>query len=167
MMTTLLLMLPLWPPDVFSHMTCEYFEYPYAFITDTDSTPGGGGYGQNIADSGSTGDEKSKNPADLVSGTVSDMWYNGELSHFLPSYYGQPDPEMSDFENWGHFSQVVWKGTTTVGCASQFCASGDGSIFTGDYSGWFTVCNYGPAGNVGGGYAANVGTLKGNPTVSV
>ena len=46
---------------------------------------------------------------------------------------------MEDFENWGHFTQVVWKGTGSVGCASQFCPQG--TIFQ-EFGGWFTVCNY-------------------------
>jgi hypothetical protein len=45
---------------------------------------------------------------------------------------------MTYFESWGHFSQVVWKGSMTVGCASQFCAAG--TIFAG-FESWFTVCN--------------------------
>jgi hypothetical protein len=74
---------------------------------------------------------------------ITDMWYNGEVNSFLPSYYGQANPDPNTFEKWGHFSQVVWNGTTSIGCASVLCP--DGSIFQG-FQTWFTVCNYYPAG---------------------
>ncbi|MCE9579024.1 MAG: hypothetical protein K8W52_38220 [Deltaproteobacteria bacterium] len=45
----------------------------------------------------------------------------------------------------GHFTQVVWKDTTQVGCGSATCNGMD-----------VWVCNYDPAGNVGGGYGENV-----------
>lgn len=45
----------------------------------------------------------------------------------------------------GHFTQVVWKGTERVGCATRECDGLD-----------LWVCNYDPAGNVRGGYQANV-----------
>ena len=44
----------------------------------------------------------------------------------------------------GHYTQVVWRSTTSVGCAIQRCATG--SPFGG--STWFfAVCNYVPPGN--------------------
>ena len=45
----------------------------------------------------------------------------------------------------GHFTQVVWRGTTQVGCGSATC---NGMAV------W--VCNYDPPGNVQGRYADNV-----------
>jgi hypothetical protein len=74
---------------------------------------------------------------------ITNMWYNGEVNNWLPSYYGEASPDMSNFESWGHFSQVVWSGSTGIGCASVLCA--DGTIFAG-YQTWFTVCNYYNAG---------------------
>jgi Cysteine-rich secretory protein family len=52
---------------------------------------------------------------------------------------------MSNFENWGHFTQLVWQATTSVGCASHPCSSVvvDGQTYTNTQ---FTVCNYSPAG---------------------
>lgn len=122
-----------------------------------DTAIGGGGYGQNLAQNGGSNLGSDKDPKDLVPGVISNMWYNGELPLFRDEYYGQAQPDMSDFMSWGHFSQVVWKGTTTVGCSTQFCSSS---------SMWLTACNYGAAGNMGGAYAANVGKPLGNPTVS-
>lgn len=99
--------------------------------------------------------EKDKDPSVLVSGVVSNMWYNGELGLFPTSEYGEANPDMSNFSGWGHFSQVVWKGTTQVGCATVYCATGT-PMFPSRTSGWYTVCNYKQAGNMGGAYGTNV-----------
>jgi len=111
--------------------------------TDTNRTVGGSGYGQNIAAYGSSGDVASISPSIMLATSITAQWYYGEVDNFLPSYYGEATPDMTYFESWGHFSQVVWKGSTTVGCASQFCAAG--TIFVG-FESWFTVCNYVPPG---------------------
>jgi len=48
---------------------------------------------------------------------------------------------MSNFEAWGHFSQVVWVASTTIGCATQQCPNGVSGA--GDnVPPYFTVCNY-------------------------
>lgn len=49
----------------------------------------------------------------------------------------------------GHYTQVVWRTTTEVGCALRECTTG--SPFGGDFSTWtLVVCNYDPPGNSGG-----------------
>lgn len=45
----------------------------------------------------------------------------------------------------GHFTQVVWRGSRELGCASAQCNGGD-----------LWVCNYDPPGNVRGQYRENV-----------
>ncbi len=50
-----------------------------------------------------------------------------------------------NFDKYGHFTQVVWKNTTKIGCAS------------GQYG---TVCNYSPWGNWPNAFAANVKQKK-------
>ncbi|TFK76928.1 PR-1-like protein [Pluteus cervinus] len=63
------------------------------------------------------------------------------------SEYDPNDPQAS------HFTQVVWKGTTSVGCAVQSC---DG-IFDPQFGkARFYVCEYSPPGNVIGQFADNV-----------
>lgn len=92
---------------------------------------------------------------------ISDMWYNAEIDLYPNSYGSEPD--MANFEAWGHYSQVVWKGTQTTGCAVQKCAAGTMETSMDAY---FCVCNYSPAGNVATEYAANVGKPLGDATVS-
>jgi len=118
---------------------------------------GGGNYGQNIA---------AGTPKTGISDVITDEFYNGEVNNFLKSYYGKANPDMSNFENWGHFSQVVWAGSKQVGCAVQDCTSKGGiSGLPADFPPYFTVCNYYPAGNVGGEYATNIKKPKNNKTV--
>ena len=54
---------------------------------------------------------------------------------------------MSQFEHWGHYSQMMWQSTDSVGCAIQYCAEGLGNSDVG-ISPWFLVCNYWPAGKL-------------------
>ncbi|PRP83607.1 scp-like family protein [Planoprotostelium fungivorum] len=48
----------------------------------------------------------------------------------------------------GHFTQVVWRSTTAVGCGWAACTTG--SPFTGFPNWKFVVCDYSPAGNYNG-----------------
>ncbi|KXT17446.1 hypothetical protein AC579_5695 [Pseudocercospora musae] len=111
----------------------------------------GGGYGQNLA-AGTTEDE--------IGDAITDMWYNGEVGYYANDY-GQADPDMSNFENWGHFSQMVWKATEKVGCATQSCPGG---VQNAPGIDTLTVCNYSPVGNVAGQYGDNIGSPRGMPS---
>lgn len=135
---------------------------------------GGGGYGQNIAAGvDSTG----------VNRVITDMFYNGEVNYYN-GLYGEASPDMSNFEHWGHFSQIVWKSTTEVGCATQHCPGGLANTGS-NVPPYFTVCNYKspgtfisihqqlvhmtdihPTGNMGGQYGNNVGRPLGHPTIT-
>ncbi|MBI5517344.1 MAG: hypothetical protein HY909_26460 [Deltaproteobacteria bacterium] len=66
-----------------------------------------------------------------------EAWYSevGQYNYGRPGFSGST----------GHFTQVVWRATTSVGCASATCS---GSIL------W--VCQYSPAGNMAGQFPANV-----------
>lgn len=110
-----------------------------------------GSYGQNIAAGVSP---------ERVSEAITSMFYNNEEPYF--TYYGEANP-TANFESWGHFSQLVWKGTTGVGCATVHCPGGIAEAE--GTSPYFTVCNYSPAGNWGGEYAQNIGSPLGHPTV--
>lgn len=84
---------------------------------------------------------------------ITNLMYNDEIE-FFPTPYGASDPSMADFDKWGHFSQIVWKATTHVGCATVTCNNLGNADSSSPLP--FTVCNYSPVGNVGGEYGANV-----------
>lgn len=89
-----------------------------------------GTLGINIA-GGSYGIPKVKpNPSDMITG----LWYNSEMENFPE--YGVASPPMGNFENWGHFTQVVWPGSHQIGCGLTDCGNK-----------WFGLCLYKPAGN--------------------
>ena len=76
--------------------------------------------------------------------SITDLWYNSEMPSYAP-YYGQAQPGGSNFNNvfgsFGHFTQVVWKGTTQVGCYTYTCPNGISGV-GGNVPPYLTVCNY-------------------------
>jgi uncharacterized protein YkwD len=85
-------------------------------------------YGENLA----AGSDGALDPDGVVG-----MWY-GEIDKY--------DFRRGGFSmETGHFTQVVWRGTSHVGCGTSRC---NGMTI------W--VCNYDPAGNVEGEYKDNV-----------
>ncbi|XXH02267.1 hypothetical protein Hte_008636 [Hypoxylon texense] len=117
-----------------------------------DMDQGDKGYGQNLAAWGSSANAKDLGTVGALKMAITGFWYNGEFSKYLPEYYGPAGPDMSTFEEWGHFSQMLWKDSIEIGCVSQFCEAG--TIYKIDS--WFTVCNYAAQGNMGGAYPTNV-----------
>lgn len=101
----------------------------------------------------SSGDVQATGTDVFIGRTISEMWYNGEVGIFPSSEYGKASPNMGLFHEWGHYTQVVWAATTSVGCAVQYCPPGTMAEGMGAY---FSVCNYLPAGNVPGAYNTNV-----------
>lgn len=108
---------------------------------------------------------------------ITDLMYNNEMVQY-PGY--NSEPSMSNFEAWGHFSQIVWKDTQRVGCYTTLCSTlkNVGS----NVNPYLTVCNYRPqgehseipvpetsanslVGNFGGQYMANVLKPLGQPSV--
>jgi uncharacterized protein YkwD len=87
------------------------------------------GYGENLA--------QATDPS--VTAMIND-WY---------SEIGMYDFASGTGDGTGHFTQVVWKSTTQVGCGLAQCT--DGAML---------VCNYSPAGNMDGGYVENVPPRK-------
>ncbi|GAD95040.1 SCP-like extracellular protein [Paecilomyces variotii No. 5] len=105
---------------------------------------GGGGYGQNIGYG---------IPASDIGKMITNLMYNDEFDYFN-NLYGEANPDMTNFEKWGHFSQIVWKGTKQVGCYTKVCSSLQNVDSDGPLP--FTVCNYSPAGNFEGEYNTNI-----------
>ncbi|GAA5802091.1 hypothetical protein HPULCUR_007551 [Helicostylum pulchrum] len=72
--------------------------------------------------------------------SVIDAWYNevSDYNYNSGSSFGGVT---------GHFTQVVWKGTTEIGCAATYCDN---------LGGFYYVCDYNPPGNYYGEYTANV-----------
>lgn len=97
-------------------------------------TINGGDYGQNIGYGTSSDD---------VAVMISNLMYNNEMGYF-ENLYGEATPSMALFEKWGHFSQIVWSGSTHVGCATVKCPSLGNVDSTSAVP--FTVCNYSPPG---------------------
>lgn len=106
-----------------------------------DLSEGDGNYGQNIAMYASS-DENALDENTAVAQAITTMWYNGELDLY-PGYGSEPS--MSNFDAWGHFSQIVWAEQSVVGCAVQKCAPG---TMEAGMTAWYTVCNYYPAGKL-------------------
>jgi uncharacterized protein YkwD len=104
----------------------ELASYAQAYADKYDCsgtlTHSGGKYGENLG-------------LGYTTTGVVDAWYDEK------SYYNPSSPAAS------HFTQVVWKSTTKLGCAKITCDN---------IWGQYTICSYDPAGNVGGQYAANV-----------
>ncbi|PPJ58295.1 hypothetical protein CBER1_07285 [Cercospora berteroae] len=99
----------------------------------------GGEYGQNIA---------AGVPWQGVSFVISDLWYNNEVSYYS-RLYGIPDPTFD--KKWGHFTQMVWKRTTHVGCYTQHCPNGvENAPGTYDYTEMFEASMRRTLGSQGG-----------------
>lgn len=81
---------------------------------------------------------------------MTEGFYNPEAPQY--TYYGREptDQELeATLHAWGHFSQMVWVGTATVGCYTTDCSNYPGQL--GKINNplirpIFTVCNYGPPG---------------------
>ena len=89
------------------------------------------GYGENLYMSWGSGQLESPNCANVVK-----AWYD-ERSMYK-GYFSK---------GVGHYTQVVWKSTTSLGCATS------GRSRSGNY---YVVCNYHPPGNVIGQFDTNV-----------
>lgn len=85
----------------------------------------GGPYGENIAIGYDTID------------AAQDAWYNEEdLYDYAAGQFG---------ESTGHFTQMVWKGSNEIGCATVDCSGRT-----------FLACEYYPRGNIIGEFTENV-----------
>lgn len=79
----------------------------------------------------------------MVKSAIDDQWYSEEKN--FEGLYNQssPAPATDSSKQYLSFTQVVWKNSKTLGCASYFCDKG---TLNPDLAGWVTVCNYYPPG---------------------
>ncbi|KAJ5180665.1 hypothetical protein N7492_003875 [Penicillium capsulatum] len=110
----------------------------YSHNTQLESDKGG--YGQNIGYGYTEAD---------VGKMLTNSMYNDE---FEPCPFGDRNATTAqeNFHEWGHISQMLWKATTHVGCATVQCDSLKNADTNGQPKGQpisYTVCNYSPAGN--------------------
>ncbi|WVR08172.1 hypothetical protein IAU60_005218 [Kwoniella sp. DSM 27419] len=81
-----------------------------------------------------------------------------DVTKAFNSWAAEADQYNPSNPTYSHFTQVVWKATTEIGCAVQTCP--DGSLFSTGQSALLVFCEYNPPGNYNGQYAQNVGTKK-------
>ncbi|NOU32216.1 MAG: Fis family transcriptional regulator, partial [Polyangiaceae bacterium] len=93
---------------------------------------GRGNRGENIYASGGSG---SSTPQKVVGSWASEK-----------SNYNYANNRCSGV--CGHYTQVVWAKTTTLGCAVQKCTGPGGPFGSGPWEFW--VCDYSPPGNFNG-----------------
>jgi len=86
-------------------------------------------------------------------------WYNNELDTYVAKTGGMSTNPV-DTSGILHFSQIVWKDTTQVGCAALQCSEGTG-LNPDDVwpTAWAVVCAYSTAGNCLGNACADDGFL--------
>lgn len=97
--------------------------------------------------------EHNPNRGDNFPGTVGENLYAATFQPGARAVVSSWAGEVSeyDYDNnscsgvCGHYTQIVWRNTTEVGCAIHQCNSFNGGI--GFSSGYIVVCNYTPAGN--------------------
>jgi hypothetical protein len=100
-----------------------------------DAELGALGMGQNIFAVGSTSAAVSAAPADVVGSWVSEA-----------SSYHYDTNTCDAGKVCGHYTAVVWRSTTSVGCGHTVCHAN--SPFGAGFPHWdYWVCNYAPPGN--------------------
>lgn len=116
-------------PMVWNQTIADYAtDYLNERVTDTQCLfeHSGGPYGENLALGYSTNDDAMY------------AWYHENI------YYNYAAGQFG--ENTGHFTQMVWNASTSVGCANKSCTDGRS----------YLVCEYWPRGNYIGRFQENV-----------
>lgn len=97
----------------------------------------GSGYGENLA--AASGD-KPDNAGDPIT-----LWHKEEQ-----------ELGASAYTNYNHFTQLIWKDSTKLGCAIKTCGPHQQVGFDWSDNSYIFVCEYDPAGNVQGYFDANL-----------
>jgi uncharacterized protein YkwD len=91
-----------------------------------------GGYGQNLYASTARSASAAPTPQSVVDSWVSEV-----------AYYDYATNSCTDV--CGHYTQVVWRNSTLLGCGITYCTTG--SPFSSSATWYNVVCDYSPAGN--------------------
>ena len=99
--------------------------------------PNRGPYGENIA---AHWFSQPQPPPPTAQSVVTTLWASEAVD------YNYATNTCAAGKVCGHYTQIVWRSTTGVGCAMQYCTvnSPGGAAFPNWY---FTVCDYSPPGN--------------------
>ncbi|KAK7538269.1 CAP domain-containing protein [Phyllosticta citribraziliensis] len=104
--------------------------------------------GQNMAEYTVYGTQLTADNMTTAAGTFSNMYYSE--GQYFNGFYGLATPTTS--QDTGHFTQMIWKDSYAVGCATTQCNSM-----------LLSFCNYYPGGNILTTYALNVLDLITSP----
>lgn len=110
-----------WDEDAYQYAK----DYANKYDCSGDLQHSGGSFGENLAVGYKDGS------------SAVDAWYDEGKNY-----------DYSSASSFDHFTQVIWKSTTKVGCAYKDCSS--------ENWGKYIVCSYDPAGNIVGKGKANL-----------
>jgi hypothetical protein len=113
---------------------CDYAHNPNRNSDYKTLGGGSGGLGENIAASAPTG----------TVAQADQLWIGEEAIYDYATNTCTPTAKITEC---GHYTQIVWKTTTSVGCAIVNCTTG--WPFSGTGKNWtYSVCDYAPPGNI-------------------
>ncbi|ABN67684.2 predicted protein [Scheffersomyces stipitis CBS 6054] len=110
-----------WSDDLYQYAQ----NYANGYSCSGSLVHSGGKYGENLA-----------------------VGYSSGVTAFDAWYVEGDDYNYNAATQWDHFTQVVWKGTTQLGCAYKDCSA--------ENWGKYVICSYNPPGNVIGQIKENV-----------
>ncbi|KAJ4986828.1 SCP-like extracellular protein [Stagonosporopsis vannaccii] len=90
-----------------------------------------------------------------VTAAITEVWYKKEFP--AVPWSGLASLSISLLPGAAELTQVLWKGTAKVGCASVDCGTKMKIGGVASSSNKYTVCNYAPAVSIGGSVAINLG----------
>ncbi|MBE8523170.1 serine protease [Amycolatopsis sp. H6(2020)] len=129
------------PPVELDQQLVDYAKSRAEHIADKEQLVHDGtqGYGENLSSASSSA------PTVGPATGATDAWY-GEIKD-----YNFDDLASNIPQKTGHFTQLVWKGSTKIGAGRVYGRSTDGEWYD-----TYIAVNFSPAGNVAGAFKDNV-----------